>query len=216
VDSPNTARENQGWKVISSQTHFANANLKVATEEIRSPARTTTRSWTVVHRKAAVVIAPMTRDGKMILIRQERIPIRTAIWEMPAGQIDDATDQDEAAVKAVALRELREETGFDLASDGELTPLGHFFSSPGFTDERGYFFLACPVEQSADGHARQESESILDCRSFDAAEIKRMISENEIRDANTLSLWARLVARGFVSFTPPPATPPAGRRLQSR
>ena len=31
----------------------------------------------------------MTRDGKIILIRQERIPIEQAIWEMPSGQIDD-------------------------------------------------------------------------------------------------------------------------------
>ena len=142
----------------------------------------------------------MTRDGKLILIRQERIPIRTAIWEMPAGQIDGTTEPDEAAIEAVALRELREETGFELASNGELLPLGYYFSSPGFTDERGYFFLARPVEQSAGGHAHNESESILDCRSFSADEISRMISKNEIRDANTLSLCARLAARGFLSL----------------
>jgi ADP-ribose pyrophosphatase len=186
--------------MISRQTHFTNANLAVTTEQIRTPSRPAGRSWTVVHRKAAVVTAAMTWDGKLILIRQERIPIRTAIWEMPAGQIDGTTEPDEAAIEAVALRELREETGFQLASNGELLPLGYYFSSPGFTDERGYFFLARPVEQSADGHAHNESESILDCRSFSASEISRMISENEIRDANTLSLCARLVARGFLSL----------------
>jgi ADP-ribose pyrophosphatase len=189
--------------MISSETHFTNANLVVATEKIRTPSRPAGRSWTVVHRKAAVVIAPMTREGKLILIRQERIPIRAAIWEMPAGQIDDAKEADEAAIKAVALRELREETGFGLVSDGQLIPLGYYFSSPGFTDERGYFFLARFVEQSANSHAHDESESILDCRSFDPTEISRMISENEIRDANTLSLCARLAARGFLSVDSP-------------
>jgi hypothetical protein len=45
---------------------------------------------------------------------------------------------------------------------------------------------------------RDESESILDCRAFAVAEIRRMIAENEIRDANTLSMWARLWAHGLL------------------
>ena len=68
---------------------YENRNLRVVTEEVCTPARSKPRSWTIVQRKPAVVIAPMTRDGKIVLIRQERIPIRAAIWEMPAGQIDD-------------------------------------------------------------------------------------------------------------------------------
>lgn len=197
--------QDDGWKTISSETHYANRNLRVVTEEVCTPARSKPRSWTIVHRKSAVIVAPMTRDGKLLLIRQERIPIRTAIWEVPGGQIDEATT-DEAAIKAVALRELREETGYQLAQDGEMIALGDYFSSPGFTDERGYFFLVRPVEPSPDGHAHDESESILDCRSFDPPALARMIAENEIRDANTLSICARLVARGFLSFDkiPPP------------
>lgn len=151
-----------------------------------------------MHRKKAVVIAPMTPEGEIILIRQERIPIRAAIWEMPAGQIDEAKTPDLAAIKAVALRELREETGFELVEGGELISLGDYFTSPGFTDERGYFFLARPVRSCAGGHARDESESILDCRPFSASELRRMIDQNEIRDANTLGIFARLVARGLL------------------
>ena len=154
----------------------------------------------MVHRKKAVVIAPMTPDGKIVLIRQERIPIRSAIWEMPAGQIDEATDQDTNAIEVVALRELREETGFELAEGGELISLGDYFTSPGFTDERGYFFLARPVQPNAEGPTRDESESILDCQAFSARELARMIDTNEIRDANTLSIFARLVARGILTI----------------
>src|SRR6266480_2127108 len=128
------------WKTISRERHFANRNLEVVTERVQSPARPDPRTWTVVYRKPAVVVAPMTRDGKIILIRQERIPIRQAIWEMPSGQIDD-DNADQERIKDVALRELREETGYELAPGGELVPLGHYFSSPGFTDERGYLFL---------------------------------------------------------------------------
>ena len=200
MKSGHIVSESCGWETISRETHFRNDHLEVSTEEIRSPARPAPRKWTVVHRKRAVVIAPMTPEGKIILIRQERIPIRAAIWEVPAGQIDEATDQDTGAIEAVALLELREETGFELAEGGELISLGDYFTSPGFTDERGYFFLARPVRPSAEGHARDESESILDCRAFSARELGRMIDTNEIRDANTLSICARLVARGILTF----------------
>ena len=189
------------WKTVSSERHFANANLEVVTDRVQSPARPDPRAWTIVHRKAAVVIAPMTRDGKILLIRQERIPIRQAIWEMPSGQIDDH-NADPENIKNVALRELREETGYELAKAGELIPLGHYFTSPGFTDERGYFFLARPVQPCEEGSHYDEGESILDCREFSVEEIRRMIADNDICDANTLSICAMLSARGLLSLAP--------------
>jgi ADP-ribose pyrophosphatase len=194
-----------GWKTISIERHFADAHLEVVTDHVLTPTRNQPQTWTIVHRKAAVVVAPMTRDGKIVLVRQERIPIRQAIWEMPSGQIDNAVagvddpGHPRETIEQVALRELREEAGYELAKDGELIPLGYYFSSPGFTDERGYFFLARQVVPCPN-YVRDESESILDCRSFMIAEIRRMIAENEIRDANTLSVCATLAARGLLSL----------------
>ena len=197
-------QEGEAWETISSDRQFANAHVEVATDQVRTPSRAELRSWTIVHRKAAVIIAAMTREGQIVLIRQERIPIRAAIWEMPSGQIDnpvaggDDPGRSSERIEQVALRELREEAGYELTQDGQLIALGHYFSSPGFTDERGYFFLARPVEPSA-GYVRDETESIVDCREFSVKELRRMITENEIRDANTLSMWARLGAAGFLS-----------------
>jgi 8-oxo-dGTP pyrophosphatase MutT (NUDIX family) len=188
------------WEVLSSRSCFKDKNVEVVQEEIRSPAKAEPRSWTVVRRKRAVVVAAMTVDEKLILIRQERIPIRGAIWEVPAGQVDDQSEPDPDSIAAVALRELREETGFELAEGGDLIALGDYFTSPGFTDERGYFFLARPVRECAEGHSRDESESILDCRSFSAGELRQMIERNEIQDANTLALCTHLLARGVLSF----------------
>lgn len=180
-----------GWQTISSHTHFDNGHLEVATERVRTPARAEPRTWTTVHRKAAVIIAPVTSEGKIVLIHQERIPIRTAIWEMPSGQIDGSAQE---TVEQVALRELREEAGYELSTDGKLTGLGYYFTSPGFTDERGHFFLARPVQKCKETFPGDEGESIIDCREFSVGEIRRMIAGNEIRDANTLSMWARLSA----------------------
>jgi len=80
----------------------------------------------------------MTEDGSFLLIRQERVPIRSTIWEMPAGQIDNNLEPDQSQIEEVARRELHEETGYELAPGGKLISLGHFFTSPGFTDEHCY------------------------------------------------------------------------------
>ena len=173
--------------------------MEVVTDTVRTPTRSEPCSWTVVHRKSAVIVAPMTADGKLLMIRQERLPIRASIWEMPAGQID-GNEADEAEIRKVALRELREETGYELAPGGELIALGHYFASPGFTDEYGYLYLARPVERSPHGDDQDAEESILDCNAFSVPEIRRMIADNEIRDANTLGICARLAARGFISL----------------
>jgi len=151
-----------------------------------------------VHRKPAVVIAPMTAAGRFVLIREERIPIRAAIWSMPAGQVDESLEPDEEAIRKVALRELREETGYELAANGDLVSLGYFFTSPGFTDEHCYFYLARPVEKHAEGPKHEGAETIVDCREFSPDLLRQMIAEGEIQDANTLSIWARLIARGEI------------------
>ena len=189
-----------GWEIISSRSCFKDRNVEIVEEEVRSPAKREPRTWTVALRKRAVVVAAMTADGKLVLIRQERVPVRAAIWEVPAGQVDDDSDPGTDAIAAVALKELREETGYELAEGGELVALGDYFTSPGFTDEHGYFFLARPVRESAEGHSREEGESILDCRGFSPRELRDMIANNEIRDANTLALCAQLLARGVFSF----------------
>lgn len=193
-------KDRNGWKTGASEVHFKNDHLEVVTETVDSPGRPDGQAWTIVRRKAAVVVAPMTRDGRIVLIRQERIPIREAIWELPAGQVDEPGELTPSLLESVALRELREETGFELSVAGKLTSVGHFYSSPGFTDERCYFFLARPVESASGKSGHHESESILDCRTFSTEEVGRMVAENEIRDANTLSMFARLIAAGLFRF----------------
>jgi ADP-ribose pyrophosphatase len=196
-----SAPEQQGWETASQTVQYADDHLALVTEEVKSPSRSEPKGWATVQRKAAVVVAAITRDGEFLLVRQERIPIRCALWEMPAGQVDHAgPDAEEVRARATALRELREETAHELAPDGELLPLGDFFSSPGFTNEHEFLFLARPVVPCQE-KVLDEAEAILDCRAFAPRELQRMIARNEIRDANTLSTWARLVARGLIAIS---------------
>jgi ADP-ribose pyrophosphatase len=189
-------RDTDGWRTLSTEVQHANPHVEVHRVIVESPTRATPFPWTVCHRKAGVVIVPMTAAGEFVLVREERVPIRTTIWAFPAGQIDDSEEPD--AIRATGLRELREEAGHLLAPGGEVVSLGHFFPSPGFTDEHSYLLLVRPVVPSPDGAQPDTNEGILGCRAFSHNALRAMIASGEIGDANTLAAFSRLTAMGLL------------------
>ena len=186
-----------GWHTLGDEPLFANAHLAIHRPTVTSPTRPEPFTWTVCHRKSAVVVVPMLADGQMLLVRQERVPIRATIWEFPAGQIDDPAAPD--TIHATGLRELREEAGYDLAPGGQIENLGHFFPSCGFTDERSHLLLFRPVLPHAGGQQLDAHEAITECRAFTVEELRALIASGEVRDANTLAAFARLVALRFLT-----------------
>lgn len=188
----------EGWKTVESHLLFANPYLEVFRVGVTSPTRSEPFEWTVAHRKGAVVVVPITAAGEFLLVRQERVPIRSTIWEFPAGQIDQSTGHNPEAILSTGLRELREESGYEMAPGGEVTNLGYFFPSAGFTDEHSHLILVRPVVPSALGTEYDEHEAITGSQAFTGLELRAMIASGEIRDSNTLASYARLVALGLV------------------
>ena len=189
----------EGWERVSHERVFDNPHISVDAVEHLTPNRHDKPvPWFVVHRKAAVAIAPVTASGEFILIEQERLPVQQSCWEFPAGQIDAPVETITCEmVMETALRELHEETGYALAPGGTLEPLGWFLPSQGFTDEHVYLFRAEPVcvvsRPNPDG-----SEHISPARPVSSGELRRMIAANEITNALTLALFARMAARGSI------------------
>ncbi|HEY5752962.1 MAG TPA: NUDIX hydrolase [Chthoniobacterales bacterium] len=194
--------DHPGWETVSHELQYDGPYAKVFHDFVRTPTRPEGVMWTVVRRKYAVAVAPRTEDGKWLLVHQERIPIRRAIWEFPAGQIENADESGEngdpiarqAVIQATAWRELREETGWTSGPASRLESLGIFYSSAGFTDEHCYLFFADGVVLHAEGSLPDEHERIVECRAFTTEELVGMIASGEIRDANTLACFARLTA----------------------
>lgn len=190
-----SGRESPDWHLLESEPLCETPYLSVSRERIATPSRPHGVSWMVVRRPTAAVVAPRTAGGKFLLIRQERVAVRRTLWEFPAGQVDGRVT--DAAIRETALRELGEEAGVDCR--GELVPLGRFYSSPGFTDECCHLFLATDVVPRAAGTQPDEHEAILEIRTFAPDELRHLVASGEIVDANTLSLCARLQARGLLA-----------------
>ena len=106
-------------------------NLRVDTVEL--PDKKYSKREIVEH-PGAVGIVPITEDGKIILVKQFRKAVEKPLLEIPAGKIEINEEP-----KETALRELFEETGY---YSNNMEYIIEFYTSPGFSNEKIYLFLA--------------------------------------------------------------------------
>jgi len=80
--------------------------LDVRRDTVRLPTGDTATREYIVH-PGAVAIVPLLDDGRIVMERQYRAPLRQVLLEFPAGKMDPGEGG-----KATAIRELAEETGY--------------------------------------------------------------------------------------------------------
>jgi len=96
------------------------------------------QDWQFVTHPGASAITALDDQGRMLMVRQYRLPVGDWSIEIPAGRLEAG----EAPLPA-AQRELEEETGYRAAS---WEPFFEFVPAPGFCSEVVYVFLAQGLE----------------------------------------------------------------------
>jgi ADP-ribose pyrophosphatase len=127
-----------------------------------------------IRHSGGVAIVPVI-DNNVILIRQFRIAIERDLIELPAGRLEP--DEDPADC---ARRELEEEIGYHAT---ELIPLGTYFSSVGFTDEKMYIYLAL---EPTKGTLKPESDERIQEVILPVERIQGKLDAQEFEDAKTI------------------------------
>lgn len=134
---PDETSADQPVSVVASETIYEGRVVQLRVDTIDLPERgRVTRE--VVEHPGAVVVAALDDEDCVYLVRQYRHPVRRRLLELPAGCLEPGEEPLEAA-----KRELREEVG---VVGRRWTPLGEFFSTPGFVNERMFAFLAEELE----------------------------------------------------------------------
>jgi len=101
-----------------------------------------------IQARAAVMIIPVTDDGRLVLIEQHRQPLAAKVLELPAGLVGDIAGEEDEALATAAHRELLEETGYE-AQRMELLMSGP--PSAGMCSEIVAFFLASGLKRVGPG-----------------------------------------------------------------
>ena len=115
--------------------------------------------WEYVERRnvtGIVGLAPVTDDGKLVLVEQYRPPVDARVIELPAGLAGDRDGHEHEPLEAAARRELLEETGYEA---GTLRRIFQGAASAGVSGERMTFFLATDLRKVGPGGG-DESEDI--------------------------------------------------------
>jgi ADP-ribose pyrophosphatase len=139
----------------------------------------------VVRHPGAVAIWARLPDARLVFVRQFRKAIEEDLLEIVAG-----TREAGEAADVCAIREIREETGFDAKS---LVPLGFIHTAPGFCGERLELFFAELAETGR--RAQPDPDEAPDVVLLDRDEWKTRLARGDIHDAKTLAAWAIVQAR---------------------
>jgi ADP-ribose pyrophosphatase len=169
-------------KLISSTERYRSSIFWVTEEHAVDPDGFEIQR-AIVHHPGSAVMMPVDERGRILLVRQYRLPVRGYLWELPAGRMDEG----ETPLKA-CKRELMEETGYRARNWKKLLS---FWVSPGFVAEKMNLYVATDLIQ---GDASPMEDERIEIGWFKPAEIDKWIRSGKLQDAKTIIgflAWSR-------------------------
>ncbi|HVS12426.1 MAG TPA: NUDIX hydrolase [Thermoanaerobaculia bacterium] len=148
-------------------------------ERVRLPGGRETELELIRHPGAAAVV-PLTEHGEVLLVRQYRHAIGGWILEVPAGKLDAGEPP-----ARCAERELVEEVG---RRPRELIALGWIWTTPGFTDERIWLFLARDLVPAAQD---LEHDEVLEVETLPFERAVDLVHRGGIHDGKSVAALLR-------------------------
>lgn len=167
---------------ISSEDVYTGKFLKLKNDIVRLPDGGQTYREYLIH-PGAIAIMPILNDGRILLERQFRYPVDTAMIEIPAGKLEAGEDP-----LNCAKRELLEETGYT-AQTWEF--LGRIHPVISYSTEFIDIYLA--KDLTAGERSLDEGE-FLDVFAASLEQMHEWIASGKITDVKTIISvyhWAR-------------------------
>jgi ADP-ribose pyrophosphatase len=172
--------------VISSKIAYSFKYLAMVEEQLLLPTGLTTSHMTVQH-PGAIVILPITDDGKILFIRQYRHSIGEFLLELPAGALNHGENPLDSA-----MRELQEETGY---AARDITSLGIAFPVPGFCSEVQHFFVVRGLYES---RLPADDDEQIELAPLTVADAEAHIKEGTLPDSKSVALFMRARLHGYI------------------
>jgi len=166
-------------KTISSKRVFEGRFLSVRVDTVDlSNGRRATRD--IVEHAGGVVIAAVTADKKIVLVRQFRQALGRVVLELPAGVLKKGEKE-----RTAALRELEEETGFCAK---KIKRVFSAYASPGYSNEMLHYYVADDLKQMKQ---QLDEDELVEVDLLPLNVCLKMIKAGKIKDNKTiLGVWA--------------------------
>jgi ADP-ribose pyrophosphatase len=166
------------FKTLASERKYAGKVFNLVVDRIEYASGNAGVREIAEHPGGAVVV-PVLDDGRIILIKQYRYPIKKFIYELPAGKLESNEDP-----RHCAERELAEETGYSASSFDHLTSI---YTTPGFCTEQLHIFLAQGLMKLEVGQKLEEGEQGLSMEVVPLQQAVQMVVDKEIVDGKSIA-----------------------------
>ena len=160
-----------GWKRRASAYVYETPWFKVRRDELTLPGGEEI-TYSIVEQDGYVMVVPLLDDGRVVMERIYRYPVQETMLECPSGGLDGETPE------AAGRRELEEETGYRAQ---ELTELGRFVGSDGYSSEEFGIYLATGL--TADGVIKREVTEQMEVELIPLEDLRAMVLRGEVRDS---------------------------------
>lgn len=161
------------WRTLENKISFRGKIFRYREVERESTTQEMRGSFDVLDFLEWVNIIAITKDSKVLLVRQYRQGIDAVTTEIPGGAVDIGEEP-----FAAAQRELKEETGFE---SNNWQSLGAIEPNPAFQSNRCHVYLAKECVKVAEPQLDPLEELEVDSIALD--EVKSMVKEGRIRHA---------------------------------
>lgn len=153
------------------------AVINLYDDEMRLPDGSIKHYDFIGHIGASCVI-PVLPDKRILMVKQYRSALDRYTYEIPAGKRDSETEDYEIC----ALRELKEETGFEAKKIERLLILN---TTVAFCNELIYVFYA--EVDDTQGIQHLDEDEFIDVYPMELSELEKMIYSGELRDSKTVA-----------------------------
>lgn len=126
------------WQRLNSRELLHTRVFDVRASEFRHPDRAEGKEFLVIDAPDWAVVAPVTPNGELVLVKQFRFGVQQLSLELPGGVIERGEDPAEAAV-----RELAEETGY---RGSDAVVLGTVHPNPAIQSNRAHLIVVPDVK----------------------------------------------------------------------
>jgi ADP-ribose pyrophosphatase len=159
---------------LTTETVYGGKVFRIESLTVRLPDGRTAGRDVLRHNGGACVV-PLDAEGNVHLVRQYRVAIAQETLEIPAGKLEPREDP-----LACATRELREETGLVA---GRIEPLSTIHTTPGYSDEKLFLYLATDLVQ---GESCADEGEFVSVEVHSLADCLRMVDDGTIMDSKTV------------------------------